>query len=130
MKRVCLLCGARGGSGDVGLSLPVYEKAEGRQSMARLWVARISFGCRCRGDLFDCGDRYVRRIALQRREFSGAMQPANAIIRDHNGHALSHVYFENEPGRRPAVGLLTRDEARPMPINIAEFPKRSGPRRH
>jgi hypothetical protein len=34
------------------------------------------------------------------------------IVRDHNGQAVAYVYFEKEPGRRTAAGLLTRDEAR------------------
>ena len=34
------------------------------------------------------------------------------IVRDADGQALACVYFENEPGRRPAAHLLTRDEAR------------------
>ena len=34
------------------------------------------------------------------------------IIRDHNRQALSYVYYENDPGRRTAANLLTRDEAR------------------
>jgi hypothetical protein len=29
------------------------------------------------------------------------------IVRDHNGQALSYVYFEIEPGRRTAANLLT-----------------------
>jgi hypothetical protein len=44
------------------------------------------------------------------------------IIRDANEQALSHVYYENEPGRRTAAGLLTRDEARRIAINIAKLP--------
>ncbi len=35
------------------------------------------------------------------------------IVRDPNGQALAFVYCEDEPGRRAAAKLLTRDEARP-----------------
>ena len=45
------------------------------------------------------------------------------IIRDSNGQALNYVYYENEPGRRTAAGLLTRDEARRIAINIAKLPE-------
>ncbi len=34
------------------------------------------------------------------------------IVRDHNGQALAYVYFEDEPGRRTAAGLLTRNATR------------------
>jgi hypothetical protein len=30
-------------------------------------------------------------------------------LRDHNRRALAYVYFEEEPGRRSAAHLLTRD---------------------
>jgi len=44
-------------------------------------------------------------------------------VRDHSGQALSYVYYENEPGRRTAAQLLTRDEARRIAINIAKLPE-------
>jgi hypothetical protein len=42
------------------------------------------------------------------------------IVRDHNGHA--YVYCEDEPGRRAAANLLTRDEVRRIAANIAKLP--------
>jgi hypothetical protein len=39
-------------------------------------------------------------------------QDACFVVRDHNGQQLAYIYFENEPGRRPAAKLLSKDEAR------------------
>jgi hypothetical protein len=45
------------------------------------------------------------------------------IVRDANGQALAYVYFEEEPGRRAAAHLLTRDEAWRIAVNIAKLPE-------
>jgi hypothetical protein len=41
------------------------------------------------------------------------------IVRDASRQALAYVYFEEEPGRRSAAKLLTRDEARRIGCSTA-----------
>ncbi|MFY9898792.1 MAG: hypothetical protein WAK67_13470, partial [Xanthobacteraceae bacterium] len=51
------------------------------------------------------------------------------IVRDANGHALAYVYCEDEPGRRSAAKLLTKDEAWRIPANAATLPELLGAER-
>ncbi len=45
------------------------------------------------------------------------------IARDHSGQQLAYVYFEDEPGRRLAAKLLSKDEARRIAANTAKLPE-------
>jgi hypothetical protein len=49
-------------------------------------------------------------------------------LKDNAGQKLSYVYFEEEPGRRSAAKLLSKDDARRIAANIAKLPDLVGQR--
>jgi hypothetical protein len=54
---------------------------------------------------------------------SAELQPNHYVVRDANRQQLAYVNYENEPGRRSAAKLLTRDETRHIAANFGNLPK-------
>jgi hypothetical protein len=44
-------------------------------------------------------------------------------VKDHGGHALAYVYFEEEPGTSVGGKSQTKDEARRIAANIVKLPE-------
>jgi hypothetical protein len=45
------------------------------------------------------------------------------IVKNKSGCAVAYVYYEEEPGRRSAANLMTKDEARRIAANIVKLPE-------
>jgi hypothetical protein len=53
--------------------------------------------------------------------WSAELQPNYYVVRDADGQQIAYVYYSNDPQRRSAAELLTRDEARRIAANIAKL---------
>jgi hypothetical protein len=71
----------------------------------------------------NCWGFFQWRIAAFLPPWFAELQPNYYVVRDANKQQLAYVYFENEPGRRSAAKLLTKDEARRIAANIAKLPE-------
>ena len=54
--------------------------------------------------------------------WSAELQPNYYVVRDADGQQIAYIYYSNDPDRRTAAKLLTKDEARRIAANIAKLP--------
>jgi hypothetical protein len=47
---------------------------------------------------------------------------AGFVVIDGDGQKIAFIYYEDEPNRRLAAKLLTKDEARRIAANVAKLP--------
>jgi len=55
--------------------------------------------------------------------WSAEVQPNYYVVRDADSQQLAYIYYSNDPDRRSAAKLLTKDEARRMAVNLARLPE-------
>jgi hypothetical protein len=54
--------------------------------------------------------------------WTAEVQPNYYVVRDANGQQIAYVHYSNDPDRRSAAKLMTKDEARRIAVNIAKLP--------
>ena len=43
------------------------------------------------------------------------------VVKDNSGHKMAFLYYEEEPDRRSAAKLLSKDEARKIAVSITKL---------
>jgi hypothetical protein len=73
-----------------------------------------------------CYGDFVVTEAMTNRRFPAPWSvdelEACFVVKDGADQKLAYVYYEEDPGRRSAANLLTKDEARSIAANIARLP--------
>jgi hypothetical protein len=60
-------------------------------------------------------------LVASRHLGSAEVQPNYYVVRDADGQQIAYVYYSNDPDRRSAAKLLSKDEARRIAANIAKL---------
>src|SRR6516165_2119854 len=54
--------------------------------------------------------------------WSAELQPNYYVVRDADGQQIAYIYYSNDPDRRAAAKLLTKDEDRRIAVNLVKLP--------
>jgi CheY-like chemotaxis protein len=119
------------GNGEVFATV-YYAQEPGRQAATKLpakdEARRIAVQVAKLPELLDAG----RLVPTQTPPAFATLLPAAwsvddigdaLVVRDSARQKLAYVYYEEEPGRRRAAKLLTKDEAKRIAANVAKLPE-------
>jgi hypothetical protein len=108
----------------------VVEAGSGKDRVSSSVLVCRDGGCRRSTGCVCCAQHYFYAL-IARAEIRQTKSPApfrnavslrlgaSTVVRDANGPALAHIYFEYQPQRQMSMKRLSSDEARRIAANIA-----------